>query len=96
MDIYLQHKYRGRANDFVSAEMGAVAPVDGDNPIYECPDCGEEQLVYDADKGRFHCFACDVNYTSEDFGFCERCGSLMPRDGETAICRNCIESMGSE
>ena len=62
-------------------------------PVYECPECGVEQLAYDADTHRYHCFACDENFTDGDLEFCARCGSLMRRNGEPSICDNCIEDM---
>ena len=62
----------------------------------QCPECGEEQLVHNVEKGTYHCFACDENYTDEDLTFCERCGSLMRHNGEISICQNCVEDMAWE
>ena len=33
---------------------------------YECQECCDEQLVYDAEISRFHCLSCDANYTTKD------------------------------
>ena len=97
---YLYYRYKDDAKEYVRNELGITEYLcvkDGcEFPVYECPDCGNEQLVYDAEKGRFHCFACDENYTDEDLTFCENCGCLMRRNGELAVCESCIENMGKE
>ena len=64
--------------------------------VYARPECGEEQLVYDADTHRYHCFECDENFNDEDLAFCERCGSIMWRNDDVLICQNCIEDMAHE
>lgn len=99
-DPYLLYKYKNNAAGFAEKEL-EISPYEcgkegGEFPVYYCPECGEEQLVYDADTHRYHCFACDQNYTEEDLTFCEQCGSLMRRDGELSICQNCIEEMARE
>ena len=99
-EAYLYYRYKRNASDYVENELGISAyecgKEGGEFPVYFCPECGEEQLAYDADTHRYHCFACDQNYTEEDVTFCERCGSLMRQDGELSICQNCIEEMARE
>lgn len=99
-DPYVLHKYKNNAAEFVERELEISAyecgKDGGEFPVYECPECGEKQLVYDADKGRFHCFACDVNYTTDDLSFCEDCGTLMLNDPDIAICPSCIERRAEE
>lgn len=99
-DPYVLYKYRNNAAEFVERELEISAyecgKEGGEFPVYECPDCGAEQLAYDADTHRYHCFACDANYTDEDLAFCERCGSLMRRSEDAPICQNCIEDMVKE
>ena len=94
---YLYYRYKNSAKDFVENELGIseyrCVKDGGEFPVYECPECGVEQLAYDADTHRYHCFACDENFTDGDLAFCERCGSLMRRNGESSICDNCIEGM---
>lgn len=63
--------------------------------MYECPECGEEQLAHDAENGKFHCFHCDVDYTDETLTFCSRCGALTGKN-EMDICKNCIDDMTKE
>lgn len=83
-DPYVLFKYKNNAADFVEKELEIndyeCGKHGGEFPVYVCPECGEEQLAYDADTHRYHCFACGENYTDEDLTFCERCGSLMQRD----------------
>lgn len=94
---FLFYRYKGCAKAYVENELGIneyrYVKEGGEFPVYECPNCGGEQLVYDTDKGKFHCFACDVNYTDEDLAFCERCGSLMKRNDEFPVCQDCIDDM---
>lgn len=93
-DPYILHKYKNNAEEFVERELEISAlscAQDGDIfPIYECPDCGAEQLVYDADTHRYHCFSCDVDYTVEQLSQCSRCGRIM-QTNEIGICSNCVE-----
>lgn len=99
-DPYVLFKYKGNATEFVEKELEISAyecgKDGGEFPVYECPECGEEQLAYDADTHRYHCFACDENFTDEELTFCERCGSLMRRNNDTPICQNCIEILNRE
>ena len=97
---YLYYRYKNSAKDFVENELGIseyrCVKDGGEFPVYECPECGEEQLAYNADTHRYHCFACDENFTDEELAFCDRCGSLMRRNGEFMICQNCVEDMERE
>jgi len=97
---YLYYRYMNRAEDYVENEIGITAyecvKDGGELPVYACPECGEEQLVYDADTHRYHCFACDENFTDENLAFCERCGSIMWRNDDVLICQNCIEDMAED
>lgn len=83
-DPYVLFKYKNNAAEFVEKELEISSYECGKHgggfPVYECPKCGEEQLAYDADTHRYHCFACDENYTDDDLTFCERCESPMRRD----------------
>lgn len=92
-DPYVLYKYKDNAAEFVERELEVSALRCGQNgetfPVYECPCCGAEQLAYDADTHRYHCFACDVNYNDEDLSFCSECGCIMLSD-EINLCENCI------
>ena len=97
---YLFYRYKSNANDYIEKELGISSyecGKHGENfPVYECPECGEDQLVHNAETGCYHCFACEENFTGEDLTFCERCGSLMRRSDDIAVCDNCIENMVGE
>lgn len=99
-DPYVQHKYKNNAAEFVERELEISAyecgKEGGEFPVYECPECGEEQLAYNADTHRYHCFACDHNYTDEEISFCERCGNIMLRNDAVDICPVCLENMSKE
>lgn len=93
-DPYVLYKYKDNAAEFVERELEISAlgcAQDGDIfPVHVCPDCGAEQLVYDADTHRYHCFSCDVNYTEEDLCECSSCGSITHAN-EIGICNICKE-----
>lgn len=92
-DPYVCYKYKGNAAEFVERELEISAYECGKEggafPVYECPECGEEQLAYDAESGKFHCFACDVNYTTDDYDFCENCGALQTGG---PVCNECLKA----
>lgn len=99
-DNYLYYRYKNNAKDYVENELGIseyrCVKDGGDFPIYECPECGEDQLVYDADNEKYHCFTCEKNYTTDDLTFCDRCGSIMERKNEAAVCQNCIDYLSMD
>ena len=85
----------GEVVDFISGVTLSVGDG-GEFPLYECPECGEEQLVYDAEAGRFHCFSCDQNFTTEELSFCSRCGRIMKSNKDSFICDCCVEDVFKE
>lgn len=93
-DEYYHYKYANRANEFVENELGISAYVctkdGGEFPVYDCPDCGEDQLAYDVESGKAHCFACETDFNSGELSFCAGCGSIM-RCNEINMCDNCID-----
>ena len=97
---YLFYKYKNNANDYIENELGISSyecEKDGGTfPLYECPECGEEQLVFDEGNGKYHCFACDEDFTKDDLSFCERCGNLMRTNDDWQICQNCIDDLNEE
>lgn len=99
-ESFVFYKYHGRADDYVENELGISAYrciKEGDVfPVYECPECGQEQLAFDADTRRYHCFLCGEDFNDEDISFCERCGSIMRRNDDIGICQNCIDYFEQE
>ena len=91
---YLYYKYQNNADDFVENELGISAyecgKHGGEFPVYKCLECGEDQLVFDAETGKAHCFACNTDYNNGELSFCEECGGLM-QSNEISVCRNCID-----
>lgn len=90
---YLFYRYRAHADDYVENELGISAyrcgKEGGEFPVYECPDCGEEQLAHDAVSHKYHCFACDENFNDEELSFCTECGRIM-KNSEADLCQECI------
>lgn len=92
-EAFIYYKYANNADEYVESELGISAYLCGKEggvfPVFECVDCGEEQLAYDATQNKYHCFACDENYSGDELCFCTECGSIM-HVGEMDICENCI------
>jgi len=56
-------------------------------PLYECPNCEEEQLVYDENNRNYICFSCGQRF--DDLTFCCECGKpFIPKEDEI-ICPEC-------
>lgn len=91
---YLYYKYQDKADEYVENELGVSAyscGKDGEEfPVYECPDCEEEQLVYDADANKYHCFHCSTDFDGADLTRCEDCGVHMHAN-EIPLCENCLQ-----
>ena len=94
MKPYVCYKYKNNAAEFVERELEFSAyecgKHGGEFPVYKCPECGEEQLAYDADSHKYHGFACDENFTGGELSFGSRCNSIMRNNG-AGICPACIE-----
>lgn len=92
-DKYFQYKYRDKASEFIENELNIYAyscVKDGiEFPLYECPDCEEEQLVYDRETDKYHCFHCDADFLGNELSFCSECDRPM-RNIESCICHSCF------
>lgn len=90
---YLFFRYKGNATQYVENELGisayACVKDGGRFPVFECVNCEEEQLVYDEEHNKYHCFACGENYAGDALTFCSGCGSIM-LPNEVDLCDNCI------
>lgn len=91
---YLYYKYKDKADEYIENELKIsayeCAKDGGEFPLYECIDCNEEQLVYDTETEKYHCFHCGVDFTTSDISFCSECGEIM-RNNESCICDACFE-----
>ena len=92
-EAFLYYKYVNRAEEYVENELGisayACAKDGGRFPVFECVNCDEEQLAYDEEHNKYHCFACGENYAGDALTFCTGCGSIMIPN-EVDLCGNCI------
>lgn len=95
-EAYLYYKYQDNATEYVEKELGISAYECGKEgvefPVYECLECGAEQLVHDAKTQKCHCFSCGEDFDESTITFCDRCGAIM-KNNEIDICPNCIENM---
>lgn len=93
-DEYLRYKYTDKADEFIEKELNISSyeceKDGGEFPLYVCPECDEEQLVYDAETEKYHCFHCGTDFTTSDLSFCSECGELI-RSNDSCICDACFE-----
>lgn len=91
---YLFWKYENNAAAYVENELGideySCVKDGGEFPVHECPECGEKQLVYDADADKYHCFHCSTDFDGADLTICEDCGVHMHAN-EIPLCENCLQ-----
>lgn len=88
-EAYLYYKYQDNAVEYVENELGVSAYECGKEgvefPVYECLECGAEQLAHDAKAPKYHCFSCGEDFDENTIVFCSRCGAIM-KDNEIDIC----------
>ena len=93
---YLYYKYQDDAKNYVEDELGLSAYECGKDGVeflvYECLECGREQLAHDLEAPKYHCFSCGEDFDESIITFCSRCGAIM-KDNEMGICLNCIENI---
>ncbi|MBQ7950479.1 MAG: hypothetical protein IJ278_01995 [Clostridia bacterium] len=93
-DSYLLYKYRDKADEFIERELGIsgyeCVKDGGEFPLYDCPDCDENQLVYDRETDKYHCFHCDSNFSGYEISFCSDCDRPM-KNAESCICDACLK-----
>lgn len=93
-DTYLKFKYTDNAKDYVEQELGideySCVKDGGEFPVYDCPECGHDQLVYDAEADKNHCFHCSQDFDGEDLIHCSCCNTITYKN-EVELCPNCIE-----
>lgn len=98
-EAYLYYKYQDDAAGYVENELGISVYECGKEcvefPVYECWECGSEQLAHDAEAPKYHCFSCGEDFDESTITFCSRCGDIM-KDNEIDICPNCVENMITE
>lgn len=91
---YLHYKYQDKAIDYVEDELGISAyrceKDGGEFPVYDCPECGHDQLVYDAEEDKYHCFHCSEDFAGDALIHCSCCNTVTYKN-EIELCPNCIE-----
>ena len=98
-DVYFHHKYQDNANEFVERELGIsgyeCVKDGGEFPVYDCPECGHDQLVYDAEADKYHCFHCSQDFEGDSLIHCSCCNTITYKN-EVELCPNCIEHKTSK
>lgn len=96
---YLKFKYTDNAKDYVEQELGideySCVKEGGEFPVYDCPECGHDQLVYDAESDKYHCFHCSQDFNGEDLIHCSGCHTITYKN-EMELCPSCIEHKTSK
>lgn len=66
----------------------------GNYPIYGCPECEHESLVYDSQTNDLcFCYECGFKDEVYNYDFCSRCGTFMKKKNDIDICDFCIEDI---
>lgn len=95
--------HNGRSTDFEDEYLDALGHwskyVDikdgGEWPVYFCPGCGGEHLVFDrwAEQDAV-CFACGSRWSPGAFDLCTHCGEPYEQEEEDgAICSECFRNL---
>ena len=91
---YLKFKYADKAKDYVEQELGideySYVKDGREFPVYDCPECGHDQLVYDAEADKYHCFHCSQDFEGDDLIHCSCCNTITYKN-DVELCNNCIE-----
>ena len=93
-DMYLQWRYENNAEEYIEREL-KISEYDcvkdgGEFPLFNCPDCDAEQMVYDEQRKHYHCFGCGKDYSKDELTRCEDCGVLMHHK-DIPLCSECLE-----
>lgn len=60
-------------------------------PVFECPECYNETLVYDNEVNKLcFCYECGFKDEIDNYDFCLECGKLMYKN-DMDICEECIK-----
>lgn len=93
-DTYIKFKYTDNAKDYVEQELGidefSCVKDGGEFPVYDCPECGHDQLVYDAEADKYHCFHCSEDFAGDALIHCSCCNAITYKN-EVELCHNCID-----
>lgn len=96
---YLKFKYTDNAKDYVEQELGideySCVKEGGEFPVYDCPECGYDQLAYDAEVDKYHCFHCSNDFEGDDLIQCSCCNAITYKN-EVELCSSCIEHKMSD
>ncbi len=84
------------ARDYIHNVLGISEYITvkdgGEFPQYECPACDNEALVFDVDKGKAICFACDYDDDISKFSSCSHCGKpFVDTEDGISICPMCAD-----
>lgn len=93
-DFYLGYRYKDEANSFIEDVLKIneyeCVKDGGEYPLYKCPNCGEEQLVYIKEEVIYKCFHCGYQREARELTRCCECGELFETEDEI-ICYECLK-----
>ena len=93
-DGYLYWRYENNAEEYIEKELNLSKYVcvkdGGEFPLFNCPDCDAEQMVYDEKRRHYHCFGCGADYSEDELTHCEDCCVLMHKT-DIPLCSECLE-----
>lgn len=93
-EVYTNYRYADRAKEYISdilniSEYECVK--DGEEyPLYNCPQCGADQLVHNIDDGIYKCFHCGSQWADSQLSHCCECDETFESEDDL-IYRNCLK-----
>ena len=64
----------------------------GEFPIYKCPNCESEAMVYIESDNIYKCFNCGIRYDKDELESCDYCGQLYwLEESEMPFCEKCAD-----
>lgn len=93
-DVYVNYRYADRAKEYITDAL-KISEYEcekdgGEFPLYECPNCDEEQLVYIKEEAIYKCFHCGYQREERELTRCCECGELFETEDEI-ICPKCLK-----
>ena len=93
-EVYLKFRYANRAKEYISDILKIneyeCVKDGGEYPLYNCPHCDEEQLVYIEKDHTYKCFHCGYESDERAFTRCCECGEFFQTEN-AIICPKCLK-----
>ncbi len=80
---------------------GYRAIAQGGEPAQECPECGQDNFVFNEELRKYVCFSCGISYDAVEIDSCQNCGNLVratvyekdEEENNPVFCDNCLDNI---